>query len=308
LSRILITGAAGQAGTALGQELTSAGDLVLAARNDLDLSKPQVIASRLSEIRPDLVINAAAYTAVDKAEVEAELAYTVNAAAVAALGSWAAARQVPLIHFSTDYVFDGMAAEPYRENDPTAPLSVYGKSKAEGEKLLLNTGACCLIIRTAWVYSATGKNFLRTIIRLAEEKDELAVVNDQTGTPTSAPEIAKFVRCILSGGLEKLPVLFKKSDHMVHFTASGQTTWHGFADAIVTGMKQRGLRVKASRVQAIPSSEYPTAALRPKYSCLSAERLKQVFDYYPETWAAALDRVLEMMFGSGAAARAVNQQ
>jgi len=301
LTRILITGAAGQAGTALGEELKSVGDLTLTTREDLDLSKPEKMGERLDEIRPDLIINAAAYTAVDKAEVEKELAYAVNAAAVKALGVWAAARQVPLIHFSTDYVFDGTATEPYRETHSIAPLSIYGMSKAEGERLLLSTGACCLIIRTAWVYSGTGKNFLRTIVRLAGERDELAVVNDQTGTPTSAPEIAKFVHHLLSKGLGGLPALFDKSGRMVHFTASGWTSWHGFAAAIVAGMKRRGHPVRASSVRPIPSSEYPAPAVRPKYSRLSIERLNEVFDYYPDSWERALDRVLDLMFGSAAA-------
>src|SRR5262249_12522241 len=153
----------------------------------------------------------------------------------------------------TDYVFDGTAKEPYRESDHTAPLSVYGKSKAEGERLLLNTGACCLIIRTAWVYSAIGKNFLRTIVRLAGERDELAVVNDQIGTPTSAPEIAKFVHHLLSKDPEGLPALFKDSGRMVHFTASGWTSWHGFAAAIAAGMNRRGCPVRVSSVRPIPS-------------------------------------------------------
>jgi dTDP-4-dehydrorhamnose reductase len=290
------------------------GDLIVTTWNDLDLSKPQTMNRRLSEIRPGLIINAAAYTAVDKAEVEEELAHTINAVAVEALGTWAAARQVPLIHFPTDYVFDGAATEPHGENDPTAPLSVYGKSKAEGERLLLNTGACCLIIRTAWVYSGTGKNFLRTIVRLAGERDELAVANDQIGAPTSAPAIVKFVHHllskerVLSKGPEGFPPLFEDSGRMVHFTASGWTSWHGFADAIVAGMKRRGRPARASSVRAISSSEYPAPAMRPKYSRLSTERLKQVFDYYPETWERALDRVLDMMFGSAAASSEGHQR
>ena len=159
--RILITGAAGQVGLALGRELASLAELCLTARNDLDLSKPHAIARRLDGIMPDMIINAAAYTAVDKAETEPDAAFTVNAAAVEALGEWAARRNAPIIHFSTDYVFDGQAGEPYAETHPVNPLSVYGKSKAEGERLLLRTGAPCLIVRTAWVCSEAGKNFLK---------------------------------------------------------------------------------------------------------------------------------------------------
>ncbi len=164
--RILITGAAGQVGLALGRELASLAELRLAARNDLDLSKPHAIAGRLDGIMPDLIVNAAAYTAVDKAETEPDATFTVNADAVEALGEWAARRNAPIIHFSTDYVFDGHTSEPYAETHPLSPLSVYGRSKAEGERLLLGTGAPCLIVRTAWVYSSAGKNFLTTIARL----------------------------------------------------------------------------------------------------------------------------------------------
>ncbi len=296
--RILITGAAGQVGVALAQELAALADLVLATRDGLDLSNPQAISGRLSGIKPDLIINAAAYTAVDRAETERELAYTVNAAAVEAMGRWAAENNVPLIHFSTDYVFDGRAAEPYRETHPTNPLSVYGKSKAEGERLLLATGAPCLIVRTAWVYSSTGKNFLKTIVRLASEKDELSVVSDQVGTPTSAFQIAGFVSSLVKEDPASLPAVFEKSSRLVHFTASGRTSWHGFASAIVAGMRRHDLAVKASHVRAIPSSEYPTAAARPQFSRLSAERLERVFGFHPEPWEQALDSVLSTMSGT----------
>lgn len=293
--RILITGAAGQVGSALAQELPALADIVPAARNSLDLSHPEAISERLSGFNPGLIVNAGAYTAVDKAETEAELAYTVNAAAVEAMGRWAAPRNVPLIHFSTDYVFDGRGSEPYRETDPTNPLSVYGKTKAEGERLLLATGAPCLIIRTAWVYSATGKNFVKTIARLASERSELAIVSDQVGTPTSAVQIARFVRALVSEGLPRLPALFEASSGLVHFSAAGWTSWHGFACAIVAGMRRRGVPVKAAEVRAIPSSDYPTPAARPQFSRLSTERLERVFNFRPEPWEQALDGVLDTL-------------
>ena len=295
--RILLTGAAGQVGTALARALPGLGDLVLAGRDALDLSHPEAIAGRLSAFNPDLIVNAAAYTAVDRAETERDLAYAVNAAAVEAMGRWAAAEKVPLIHFSTDYVFDGRASEPYRETDPVNPLSVYGKSKAEGERLLLATGAPCLIVRTSWVYAATGKNFVKTIARLAGERSGLAVVSDQMGTPTSAAQIASFVRALAGEGLPGLPALFEASSRLVHFTASGWTTWHGFACAIVAGMKRRGVPVKASEVRAIPTSDYPTPAERPQFSRLSTARLQSVFNFHPEPWERALDGVLDTMFG-----------
>ena len=170
--RILITGASGQLGQALAQKLAPVAELSLATRQEIDLSKPETIAEKLDWISPELIVNAAAYTAVDRAEDEAGLAFTVNAAAVGVLGDWVARKGVPLIHFSTDYVFDGKASEPYCEQQPVNPLSVYGKSKAEGERLLFESAAPCLVVRTAWVYAQAGKNFLRTIARLACEREE----------------------------------------------------------------------------------------------------------------------------------------
>jgi dTDP-4-dehydrorhamnose reductase len=301
--RILITGASGQVGCALGEQLKNLGDLHLARRQDLDLSNPRDIPKKLDEIKPDLIINAGAYTAVDKAEAEPELAHTVNAASVAVLGDWACHANVPLIHFSTDYVFDGHASEPYAETAPINPLSVYGLSKAEGERLLLQTAAPCLVIRTAWVYSSIGRNFLKTIVKLASEREELAVVSDQIGAPTSADQLAKFVHRLVSEGREELAAGFEKSSRIVHFTAAGWTSWHGFATAIVAGMKRYGIPVKASQVRAIPSSGYPTPAVRPKFSRLSTARLEGVFGYRVESWEEALDDVLKRVFESAPQSR-----
>ncbi len=292
---ILLTGASGQVGLAISRRLNDLGNLRLATRRDLDLAKPSSIRERLEEIGPDLIINAAAYTAVDKAKSEPEIAYAVNAAAVGALGEWAARNDVPVIHFSTDYVFDGRTSEPYDEDHSINPLSVYGKSKAEGERLLLRTGAPCLIVRTAWVYSATGKNFLKTIVRLASEKDELAIVSDQIGTPTSADQIAEFIRHVVGEDPDALPAHFKKASQLVHFTASGWTSWHGFASAIVAGMPRHGFSVKAKRIRAIPSSDYPTPAARPRFSRLSTARMERVFGLYSESWEQILNEVLEQL-------------
>jgi dTDP-4-dehydrorhamnose reductase len=293
--QILVTGSSGQVGLALAKELSPLATLRLTNRQDLDLSKPHSVPERLEEIKPDLIINAAAYTAVDKAESEPDIAYAVNGTAVGVLGEWAARNDVPLIHFSTDYVFDGQATEPYDESHSVNPLSIYGKSKTEGERLLLRSGAPCLIVRTAWVYSATGKNFLKTIVRLAAERDELAVVSDQIGTPTSAGQIAKFIHFLVGEKREALPTRFEKSSHIVHVTASGWTSWHGFASAIVAGMRRYGIAVKASAVRAIPASDYPTPAVRPKFSRLSTTRLGRVFGFHPEPWEQSLDGVLKVL-------------
>jgi len=286
--QILVTGASGQVGLALAKELSPLATLRLTNRQDLDLSRLGAIPKRLEEINPDLIINTAAYTAVDKAESEPDIAYIVNGAAVGVLGQWAAKNDVPLIHFSTDYVFNGQTTEPYDESHPVKPLSIYGKSKAAGEDLLLRSGAPCLIVRTAWVYSATGKNFLKTIVGLAAERSDLAVVNDQIGTPTSANQIAEFIYFLVSKDREVLQNLFKQSSHIVHFTASGWTSWHGFAEKIVATMEHHNMAVKDLTIRAIPTSDYITPAIRPKFSRLSTKRLKQVFDFHPDPWELAL--------------------
>ena len=296
---ILVTGTSGQVGQALAKELTPSGRLCLATRQDLDLAQPSSIQTRLDAIKPSLIINPAAYTAVDKAESEPDLAFAVNAAAVGALGAWSMRNGVPLIHFSTDYVFDGQASDPYEEDHPLHPLSIYGKSKAEGERLLLQSEAPCLIVRTAWVYSATGKNFVKTMIRLAAERDELAVVSDQTGTPTSANQIARFISHIVAEGRDALPQRFEQASRLVHFTASGSTSWHGFACAIVDGIKRRGSPVKTKAVKAIPTSAYPTPAVRPPFSRLATTRAERVFGFTPETWETALEEVLDDITGEG---------
>ena len=291
--RILVTGATGQVGLALASRLRSLAELCLPRRQDLDLSQPHSIAERLEALKPDLIINAGAYTAVDKAEAEPDLAFTVNAEAVEALGQWASQKTVPIIHFSTDYVFDGGATDPYEESHPVRPLSVYGASKAEGERLLLETGAACLIVRTAWVYSSNGKNFLKTMVKLAGERDELSIVDDQIGSPTSTAEIARFIRKLVSEGAASLPATFERASHLVHLTGSGCTSWHGFASAIVAGMKRHGCPVKVIEVKAISSSDYPTAAKRPQFSCLSLKRLERVFAFHPQAWERELDDVLK---------------
>jgi dTDP-4-dehydrorhamnose reductase len=293
--RILITGANGQVGRALISGLTGLGEIIAADRSIIDLAFPGMLATALQPVQPGLIINCAAYTAVDKAESEPGLAFTINAESVGVLGAWAASREVPVIHFSTDYVFDGEGGAPYKEDDAINPLSIYGQSKAEGEALLLRSGAPALIIRTAWVYSAAGKNFLNTVVRLAREKEELRIVDDQTGTPTSARQLALFVSKVVGDGKDKLTLGLRETPPLVHFTAAGATSWHGFATAIVDGLKRRGVKLAVRMVNPIPTSQYPTAAKRPRDSRLSNAVAQNAFSVAPEDWRVALDYELDVV-------------
>jgi dTDP-4-dehydrorhamnose reductase len=293
--RILITGASGQLGRALAAELASFDEIIAADRAMLDLARPETMAGVLDALRPDFIVNAAAYTAVDQAESEPGLALKINAGAVGALGAWAAVRRAPIIHFSTDYVFDGEQNTPYREDDPVNPLSVYGKSKAAGERLLLASGAPALIIRTSWVYAASGRNFLTTIIRLARERDNLRIVADQIGAPTSARQIARFVAKVFAGFGNNLAAEFHEIPSLVHFTASGEICWHGFACAIAEGLKTRGIELRVKTIAPIPSAEWQAAAKRPRNSRLSLERARHTFGVAPSSWQMALDDELDRL-------------
>jgi dTDP-4-dehydrorhamnose reductase len=293
--RILITGASGQVGGALAAQLGFAGEIVPAARALLDLSRPDGLGRHLDAIQPDFIINAAAYTAVDKAEEEQDLAFRINAQAAGVLGRWAHEKRIPMVHFSTDYVFGGAGEQPFLEDAPVNPLSAYGESKAEGERLLLESGAACLIIRTSWVYAAKGKNFLRTIASLARERDSLRVVSDQIGAPTSAKQIADCVAAILNRDGQSLPALFGEAQNLVHFCASGVTSWHGFACAIVEGLRRRGVVLRAGSIEPIPSSEYPAAAKRPANSRLDTGRIQKIFGIRITSWQNALERELDLL-------------
>jgi dTDP-4-dehydrorhamnose reductase len=298
--RIVLTGVTGQVGAALLAPLRSAGEVIAADRGMLDLSKPEQLGAALDRMAPDLIVNPAAYTAVDRAEDERDLAFRVNAEAPGVLARWAAARAAPLVHFSTDYVFDGSGARPWREDDPTGPLSVYGASKLAGEAAIRMAGGPHLVIRTSWVYAPTGSNFLRTIARLAQERKELRVVADQFGAPTSAAVVAGVVSDMLGTALRKedrrhLADRFATSGGLLHIAASGATTWHGFATAIVEGLRARGVSLAVKSIQAIPSAAYPTKARRPANSRFDLSRLRTVFGIVTPRWdealAAELDRL-----------------
>jgi dTDP-4-dehydrorhamnose reductase len=235
--RILLTGTGGQVGSTLRPLLQGRGDVLAPQRAELDLSRPETLVEGLDELKPDLIVNPAAYTAVDRAEDESELAFRVNAQAPSEIARWAAQHRVPLVHFSTDYVFDGSGDKPWCEDSPPGPLSVYGASKLGGETAIRSAGGSHLIVRTSWVYAAKGTNFLRTIARLAGEREELRIVADQIGAPTSARVIATAVVQILQE--TDLASRFAESGGIVNIACTDETSWHGFATAIVAGLRSR---------------------------------------------------------------------
>jgi dTDP-4-dehydrorhamnose reductase len=293
--RTLVTGAAGQVGGALVRALGEQVPTVASDRTRLDFGRPWEIASVLDQIEPELIINAAAYTAVDRAEDERDLAFRINADAPGAVAQWAAGRGVPVIHFSTDYVFDGTGNRPWREDDPTGPLSVYGASKLAGEIAVRAAGGQHLIIRTQWVYAATGANFLRTIAHLASERKELRIVADQYGAPTSARLIADVVATMIRSRPVPLTSRIHLSGGLINVAASGETTWHGFTIAIVQGLRLRGINLAVETILPITTAEYPTKAKRPANSRLDLTRLEEVFGVRTPNWEVALATELDFL-------------
>ncbi|RAP58409.1 dTDP-4-dehydrorhamnose reductase [Oleiagrimonas sp. MCCC 1A03011] len=299
---ILVTGARGQVGSALLTRLAPLGELVAATRDGtldrptpaiaLDLSEPSSLSTVLDAAQPDVIVNAAAYTAVDKAESEEALAQRVNADAVAALGRWAAQAGVPVVHYSTDYVFPGVGDRPLRENDPTGPAGAYGRSKLAGEQALATSGADHLILRTAWVYDAHGRNFLRTMLRLGAERDRLTVVDDQHGTPTSADLIAATTAHVLRRWLNADTMTRRAQSGVYHLVADGQTTWCGFARAIMERAAKAGLLDRTPQIEPITTAEFPTPAKRPAWSVLDTARIRETFDVELPAWETGLDAVI----------------
>ncbi len=292
--RILLFGANGQVGHELRRSLSPLGEVVCTTRSGrladgapcetADFEAPASLPALVERLAPDVVVNAAAYTAVDRAEEEPEAAYRANADAPGEIASACARRGIRMVHYSTDYVFDGSGTRPYREDDPTAPLGVYGASKLAGEHAVRGSGAPHMVFRTAWVYAMHGRNFLRTMLRLAEERDELRVVADQVGTPTPAALIADVTAHALAHA--------SAPSGLWHLTSAGQTSWHGFAEAIMQGAAARGLIARLPRVVPIPTDAYPTPAKRPAYSCLDTTALEGQFAFPLPGWDAALSDVL----------------
>lgn len=280
--KILVSGHNGQVAQALQQALADLGQVQMLGRDQLDLAHPERIAERVRALAPDLIINAAAHTAVDQAENEPELAFAINAEAPGMFAEEAARLGIPLIHYSTDYVFDGSKATPYTEDDAPNPLGVYGRSKLAGEQAIAAVGAEHLILRTSWVYSRHGRNFLLTMQRLLQEKPELRVVADQIGAPTWAGTIAASTRQLI----ERWQAGQAGEWGTYHLTAQGETSWFGFAQAIAEHLENTGK--PCATLLPIPSSEYPTPARRPLNSRLDCSRLQRQWQVSQPDWRQAL--------------------
>lgn len=290
--KILLLGKDGQVGWELQRALAPLGELISVGRQQADLEQPDSLRAFVRQVQPDVIVNAAAYTAVDKAEAEPELAHRINAESVGVLAEEAQRLNILLVHYSTDYVFDGKKTSRYTEDDLTSPLSTYGRTKLEGEKLIRSANARYLIFRTSWVYATRGNNFAKTMLRLAKERDELKIVSDQYGAPTSAELIADVTALALyrmyacSGD----PALFGT----YHLAASGETTWHEYAQYVLELALASGVALKVipEAVQPIPSSAYPLPAERPKNSRLNTAKLAGTFDVNLPDWRDHVRRLI----------------
>lgn len=295
MSRILLLGANGQVGHELRRSLCNLGEVILATRSGVvengascevaDFDQPESLAGLVDRISPDVIVNAAAYTAVDRAEDDVEAAFRANAEAPGQLARACAARGALLVHYSTDYVFDGQSKRPYRPDDATAPLGVYGASKLAGEEAIRKSGCRHMIFRTAWVYGNHGNNFMRTMLRVGAERDQLRVVADQFGTPTPAALIAGVTRDVIGSG--------HALSGTWHLTALGEASWHAFAQEIFDQASGRGLLANIPEVVAITTAEYPTRARRPAYSCLDTSTLRDEFKLSLPDWRMGLAQVLD---------------
>jgi dTDP-4-dehydrorhamnose reductase len=288
---ILLLGANGQVGTALRASLSSSGSVIACSRAEADLEDPLELRGVLDTIKPSVVINAAAYTAVDQAEDEPERARSINADAVDLIAQHVAKTGAILVHYSTDYVFDGTKDGPYTESDATNPMSVYGQTKLDGERAIQASGCRALVFRTSWVYSAQGNNFINTIRRIAREHEQLSIVNDQIGAPTSATLIAdvtkRAIECVNNETV---------TDHdlgLYHLVASGSTSWFGFAEHFLGKDREAGHNV--AEINPIPTSAYPSKAHRPLNSRLDSSRIRSVFGVELPDWTRHVDAMIATM-------------
>jgi dTDP-4-dehydrorhamnose reductase len=295
--RVFVTGVTGQVGSTLVGALAQVASVVMANRNQLDLARPEEIASALERNAADLIINPAAYTAVGRAEDEREMAFHVNADAPGAMARWAAARGVPLIHFSTDYVFDGVGKRPWREHDATNPLSAYGSSKLVGEDAVRSAAGPHLIVRTSWVYAAKATNVFATIVRLAKEHKELRIVADQVGAPTSARLIADVVGQRYQQGQGPSRSQFRRSGGYGQHCGTERDKLARICCCILEGLKARGVASGVESIVPITTKNYPTEAKRPANCRLDLPRLRRVFRIDPPTWDQALAAELEALVG-----------
>jgi len=281
--KLLITGAQGQVGSALVRAAQARHDQVCAySRAALDITDKAALAKAFTEHKPDWVINAAAYTAVDKAEAEPQQAFAINALAVKSLAEVCKAADLPLVHLSTDYVFDGSGQRPYLETDPTAPLNVYGETKAQGELALQELWPKHLILRVSWVFGEEGNNFVKTMLRLMQERTELKVVTDQRGGPTYAGDIARAI----------LQMIQKPVWGLYHFAGSPVRTWYEFAQAISVEARLQGAALKIEKILPIPTRAYPTPAPRPLNSVLNTQLFQQTFGAMNNDWRLGLKKVI----------------
>jgi dTDP-4-dehydrorhamnose reductase len=289
--KILLTGKNGQVGFELAKKLITLGEVIATDREELDLTNTDAIRAFIDQTKPDIIINPVAYTAVDKAESEPEMAYQINVTAPEVLAEKASELNIPLVHFSTDYVFDGLKKEAYVEADKTNPQSVYGKTKCEGEEKI-RTHEKHIILRTSWVFGSHGNNFLKTMLRLIQEKDSLNIVGDQWGSPTSGSMLADVTFKIVDGILKNKNF----NDYgTYHVTNEGETNWHAYASLIASEAMKLHLKVTCTpdKIHPILSSEYPTAAKRPSNSRLNTDKLKKTFMLELPYWESELKRVLK---------------
>jgi dTDP-4-dehydrorhamnose reductase len=289
VTKILLTGKNGQVGWELRRTLMPLGEIVATDREEMDLTDPVAVRRLIREVKPHILVNPGAYTAVDRAESEPELAMKINAQAPGVMAEEAARLGALLVHYSTDYVFDGRKEQPYAEEDAPNPLNVYGRSKLAGEEAIRASGALHLILRTSWVYGLRGKNFLLTVLRLAREREELRIVADQFGAPTWSRLIAEATALMIARSTADGLFAPGERSGIYHLSCNGQASWHEFARTIRENAIAAGLLPEnCARIEAIPSSDYPTPARRPAYSVLANDKLRSTFGLRLPDWREAL--------------------